>query len=88
MPIRLRWAVFDDAGRVRGEEDGFVDEGLGALGQDLEVGVCEGGRQCVQRAIGVGWWGRGFERLRGRLDGFGWRHGKEGSLREQETSLG
>lgn len=83
MPVGLRRAVFDNAGRVRGEEDSLVDERLGALCKNLEAGVCEGRRQCVQWAVGIGWWGRGLERLCGRLNGFGWRHCRDGSGREQ-----
>lgn len=72
MSVGLGRAVFDDARRVRGEEDGFVDEGFGALGEDFEVGGSEGRGKRVEGAVG----GRGRRCAKGRrggFDGFG-RH--------------
>ena len=52
MPVGLRGPVLDHAGRVRGEEDGLVDERLGALGEYLEVRGREGRGQRVEGLVG------------------------------------
>lgn len=37
MPPRFDRADFERGGAIGGEEGGFVDEGFGALGDELEV---------------------------------------------------